>query len=81
MHQELNDPIQVAVIFSNSQLRPVKFVWRQREYKIDQVNLSYNRFDGRSKIYYFAVSDGANYFKLRFDSNSLVWSLIETYVE
>lgn len=81
MHQELDDAIQVAATFTNGRLSPVKFVWRAREYKVVQINLTYSRFEGRAKIYYFAVSDGANFFKLRFDSHSLAWSLIETYVE
>jgi hypothetical protein len=81
MHETINQTIQVAVLFKNGQAIPLKFMWHGREYSVRTVNLSYSQFEGRSKIYYFAVSDNSNYFKLRFNSQDLGWTLVETYVE
>jgi hypothetical protein len=60
---------------------PLKFLWNNRLYTIEKINLTYHHYEGRTKFYYFAVSDSANYFKMQFDSNSLNWTLLETYSE
>ena len=52
-----------------------------REVIITKINLTYSKRDGRDKFYYFAVTDGANYFKLQFNTENLLWTLLETYVE
>jgi hypothetical protein len=81
MYEQINDPIQVATLFKNGELRPLKFLWKGREFPVQAINLAYSQFDGRSKIYYFAVSDNNNYFKLQFNSDNLMWTLLESYVE
>jgi hypothetical protein len=81
MYEEINDPIQVASLFKDGELKPLKFLWHGKEFAVKAINLAYSRFEGRAKIYYFAVSDQNNYFKLRFNSDDLVWTLLESYVE
>ncbi len=81
MLEEVNEPIEVVAVFQGNKFEPYKFLWNGREIKIKQVNLAYSNWDGRSKIYYFAVSDNNNYFKLKFDTDKLTWTLLETYVE
>jgi hypothetical protein len=78
---EINEPIQVATLFKEGKITPLKFFWQNREFRVTKVNLSYHHFEGRTKVYYFAVSDNSNYFKLQFDSNSLNWTLLESYTE
>jgi hypothetical protein len=79
MYESINQPIHVAAVFKGGKAVPLKFLWNGREYPVAKVNLSYSQFEGRAKIYYFAVSDQANYFKLRFNSDDLGWTLVETY--
>lgn len=81
MYETINDPIQVATLFKNGEAKPLKFLWKGKEYAIQTVNLAYSTFEGRAKVYYFAVSDNNNYFKLQFNTESLVWTLLESYVE
>ncbi|OGE87963.1 MAG: hypothetical protein A3J07_02265 [Candidatus Doudnabacteria bacterium RIFCSPLOWO2_02_FULL_49_13] len=81
MLEQINQPIEVAAHFGLHQVRPLKFVWRGREYRVQKVNLTWSRWEGRTKFYYFAVSDNANYYKLQFNSESLAWTLLESYVE
>lgn len=80
MLEQINEPIEVSARFEKGKLIPVSFIWQNREYEVQKVNLSWSQYEGRSKIYYFAVSDSVNYFKLRFDSEKLSWILIESYV-
>lgn len=81
MFEQINDPIEVISKFTENKLIPLKFLWQGREFVVQKINLSYSAWEGRSKIYYFAVSDSVNYFKLRFDTESLRWTLLESYME
>jgi hypothetical protein len=81
MFQEINESIQVITSFADGKIKPLKFLWQGREFLVSKVNLTYHHFEGRVKIYYFAVSDSANYFKLRFNSDNLNWTLLESYVD
>ena len=81
MFEEINEPIEVIAKFTADKTIPVKFLWQGREILIKKVNLSYARRDGRSKFYFFAVSDNTNYFKLQFNSENLSWTLLESYAD
>ena len=81
MFSEINERIEVICRFEQGKAVPLNFFWHAREITIKKINLSYTKWDGRTKFYYFAVSEGADYFKLQFDSNNLSWTLIETYTE
>jgi len=81
MLEQINEPIEVATVFKQGRIIPFKFFWKGREYLVKKINLNYSTWEGRSKIYFFAVSDNTNYFKLQFDSNSLHWTLLESYVD
>ncbi|HEV8600978.1 MAG TPA: hypothetical protein VGQ87_00025 [Patescibacteria group bacterium] len=81
MFEQINEPVEVGVLFKQGKTLPVKFFWQGREYLIKTVNLSYSAWEGRTKFYYFAVSDSVNYFKLKFDTQNLNWTLLESYVD
>lgn len=81
MFEQINEPVNVVSRFSDSRLEPVKFLWHGREYSVKKINLTWSSWEGRSKIYYFAVSDSTNYFKLRFDTEDLSWTLLESFTE
>lgn len=81
MLEQINEPIDVVCRFADNKLEPVKFFWNGREYSVQKINLAYSSWEGRSKIYYFAVSDSVNYFKLQFNSENLGWTLLESYVD
>jgi len=81
MYQTINEPIQVVSNFKDGKILSLKFLWKDREYLFNKINLTYHHFEGRVKFYYFTVSDSANYFKLQFDADSLNWTLLESYVD
>ena len=81
MLNQINEPIEVMAKFSAGKLLPVKFFWSGREIMIKKINLVYTTWQGRTKFYFFAVSDNTNYFKLQFNSENLTWTLLESYAE
>ena len=76
-----HDPISVLATFRGADLRPLAFKWGGRDWNVRRVNMVHERRDGRAKLFYFSVSDEANYFKLCFNSETLGWTLEEVWSE
>ena len=69
----------MTAFFNGQQVKPLFFKWNSREYTVTKINMVHSTREGRDKIYYFSVIDNANYFKLKYNSSTLQWSLEETY--
>ncbi|MFA6503753.1 MAG: hypothetical protein WCT54_02245 [Patescibacteria group bacterium] len=78
MYQNINEPIEVVVLFKGKRVEPVFFKWGNRQYRVKRVNLVHTERQGRDKQYIFSVSDEANAFRLRFSTETLKWTLEET---
>ncbi len=81
MLEKINEPIEVLVKFKGRQVLPAKFFWRGKEYEVEKVNLVHQQRQGSDKIYYFSVSDSANFFRLAFFTRDLSWRLEELYYD
>lgn len=81
MHEFINEPINILVNFGNNKVMPLFFKWRNKKYKIEKLNLVHKKRDGKYMMYYFNVSDKANYFKLSFATKDLNWRIEELYTE
>ena len=81
MLEKVNEPIEVQVNFNSRQVIPVFFKWRGRTYQVDKLNLAHKERDGNDKIYYFSVSDKANYFRLAFFTRVLSWRIQEIFFD
>lgn len=79
MHEYLNDPVEVTVDFAGQRVRPREVRWDHRAYPIVHVNLVHGANEGTKRVYYFSVSDQTNFMKLRFDTETLSWRLVEVY--
>ena len=56
-------------------MRPVKFKWRGRLYKIEEITYRWQSTEGSSTILHFSVSDGTALFELTCNKSSLKWRL------
>ena len=81
MHEFSNDPVEVIVAFKKNKVQPLLMKWNGKDYKIERVNLIHAQREGLKRIFYFSVSDLSNYFKLRLDSETLEWRLVELSTE
>ncbi len=79
MHEKINQTIDVEVIFLHNRVIPRSFSWQGVIYRIKTLGLRHDTYIGREKIHYFSVSDGVNFFRLRFSGDSLIWQLEEIY--
>jgi hypothetical protein len=81
MHTFPNEVVDVTVDFSGNLVRPCAVRFAGHFYPITKVGLVKASTEGARKIFYFSVSDPANFFKLRFDAETLEWRLMETYAQ
>lgn len=83
MHDKIDEPIDVLAKFSTvkNKVVPLYIRWREKLYKIDRVNMVHRQGRGDDKIYYFSVSDNANFFRLAFFTRDLSWRIEEIFTE
>ncbi|MDP3993735.1 MAG: hypothetical protein U1C57_01465 [Candidatus Doudnabacteria bacterium] len=73
------ETIEVIVSFKDNGVFPHIIKWGQCRYKILKVNLVHTIKEGAVRIYFFSVSDGANAFKLGFNTENLKWWIEDSY--
>lgn len=72
MSETIDDQISV-----NLCVYPTSIVWRGREYQVSKVGMHHTTHEGRTLFHIFSVTDGVNFFKLEFDTETLGWKLLE----
>jgi hypothetical protein len=88
-HTRLNESIKVYALykqtgdrrFPHDKLRPVMFIWRNQEYRVQDITYVWRENRGESEVYHYTVSDGANVFELCYHARSFDWTLTGTYSE
>lgn len=81
VHELLNEPVDVRVEFSGKRIHPTHVHWGKRTYVMKKVNLVHGTNEGEKRIYYFSVSDDTSFMKLRLDTGTLEWRIVEFYSE
>ena len=82
MYQDLDDPVEVIAVFSHQQLRPLRFKWKDRVYKITRVTGTWKKLEGEYIVRFFAVLDEeTNVFQLMYNERLTDWTLTKVWVE
>jgi hypothetical protein len=79
MAEDINESVSV-VLWSNhttNKMSPYSLYWHGRRYLITTVGLHYTVREGRVLVHIFSVTDGTTSFKLKFDTETLGWKLLE----
>ncbi len=79
MAEDIHESISVA-LWSNhttKKILPYSLYWRNRRYRITNVGFHHAVHEGRTLIHIFSVTDGTTFFKLKFDTETLLWTLLE----
>jgi len=76
---KINVPITVAFISNpkTHSVGPVIIRWDGREYKITKIGLHHHYWSGRTLVHVFSVISDQTFFRLNFDTDSLLWHLEE----
>ena len=79
MSEAINETVSVMLLTNHLQktVSPSVLSWRGRQYRITNVGLHHTAREGRVLFHYFSVTDGTTFFRLRFDTETLGWRLLE----
>ena len=80
MNEYINEKVSVIVSYNREtgKVTPRKMRWQGREYFFtDKPSYLYKAREGRNIIHVFHMTDGSMDFKLRLDSETLHWTLME----
>lgn len=72
---EIQEPINVWVLFKQNLVQPHSFFWHNRQIKIDKINLVHTSKNGNSTFYHFSITANGNFYRLKFDTDKLNWIL------
>jgi hypothetical protein len=75
--QVVNEPVSVILVCSaeTHTVRPYKFKWRGRDYRITYVARHIQEYQGDKLFHVFSVTDGHAVFRLKLDAQALSWTL------
>lgn len=74
---EISEPVDVWVLFQKSKIQPTVFFWHGRQIKIEKINLVHSSKEGSNTFYYFSISSAGNFYRLKFDTQKMNWTLEE----
>jgi hypothetical protein len=79
MTEKLNDEVGAIVVYQAGKAHPLpwKIKWRSRYLTFKQVDLCHPVWEGRTLHYVYSVCDGANYYRLDYNTRSQSWFLME----
>lgn len=73
---EINETVQVAMLFRAGEVRPAAFIWNGHRYEVTRVTLAHKTRLGDVLQWHFAVeTKGGGAARLAFDTLSLGWQL------
>ena len=56
---------------------PKYLIWKGRSHNITKIGLHYKYFNGKTLIHVFSVCSDTLFMKLQFNTNNLIWNLME----
>lgn len=71
----IEEEIRVCAAFDGRKVLPIWFRWRDRYYRVAEVNFTWSSNQGAAKLHHYAVTDGVNTYELYFNSRTLEWTL------
>jgi hypothetical protein len=75
-YEDIGDPIEVITLFRDGVIKPLKFRWKGRVYRVNRVNGGWCSDEGSARFHHFSVmSDGPDVYELAYNTADLHWEL------
>ena len=82
VYEDIFEPIEVISLFKEGKIKPLRFKWNGRVYRIKQINGHWVNPQGYSKQYHFSlIADSCDYFELTFDTANFEWQVARVCLE
>lgn len=79
MSERVHESVSVDLLSNHlkGKAYPWMLYWRGQRYRIKQIGLHHTVKKGSVLFHIFSVTDGVTFFKLRLDTETLGWKLLE----
>lgn len=79
MMENISEPISVELISeaTTRKVYPYRLRWRDRDYKVTKVGLHHTFREGKTLYHIFSVESPSLFFRLSFNTDSLLWKVEE----
>ena len=76
MYEHLDESIAVIALFEQGRLRPIRFRWKDRVYRIARITGQWIAYQGQRKLHHYAaLCEGSSVFELCYDPANTAWRL------
>ncbi len=80
MYQKIDEPIDVVAVFEGSRVRPVRFRWQGRTYRLKEITASWQTRVGTDiKHHFSAIDQGSANVQLTYDLAQRSWVLTKIW--
>ena len=82
VYEDIFEPIEVISLFKDGKIKPLRFKWNGRIYKINRLNGHWISPQGYTKQYHFSLmADTYDYFEIMFDTSNFEWQIARVCLE
>lgn len=82
VYEDIFETIEVISLFKDGKIKPLRFKWNGRVYKINRVNGHWVSPQGYNKQYHFSLlADSHDHFELLFDTANFEWQVARVCLE
>ncbi len=73
--QNLNEKIEVLVLFKAGKIYPRVFFWKQNKYRVRNITYNWQERRGQEIVNFFSVSTGNDLYQISFNNTALSWRI------
>ena len=82
IYEDIFEPIEVISLFKDGKIKPLRFKWNGRVYKINRLNGHWVSPQGYTKQYHFSLmADTYDHFEIMFDTSNFEWQIARVCLE
>jgi hypothetical protein len=82
IYQDIFEKVEVITLFKEGKMKPLRFKWNGRIYKITQIHGHWQSPQGYHKQYHFSlITDSSDYFEIIFDTSNFEWQIARVCLE
>lgn len=81
MLNSVNEKISVIGTYKNSRFTPKKFQWREKIIPVETITFITDDKNGQMKIRIYSILHKNTLYRIEFNRESEVWTLLETYID
>ena len=80
--EDIGEAIEVIAVFQENRMRPVRFRWNGRVFKIKRINGSWKSDQGAARFHHFSVmAEGPDVYEISYNPERYAWNIDRVCME